>query len=66
MIVETRIINGQTVKVFSRDGKNFSTNPDELSTLEASMEKVESDSPFWDIPGKFRAEDAIEDAYEQF
>lgn len=44
-------ISGEKVTLYSRDGKNYSMNPDDLPSMEEADAKVERESLYWDIPG---------------
>lgn len=46
MIVKDVIIQGQRVRLFSRDGKNFSSDEHDLTRMEG--EAADPESPFWD------------------
>jgi hypothetical protein len=63
MIVEERMIAGHKVTLYSKDGKNFSSNPADLDPLEASAASVEAESPFWEDK---KVDDEPEASYEQF
>ena len=50
MFTKTRKIAGKTIQLYSRDGRNWSSNPDDLPALEYSANSIEPESPFWDLP----------------
>lgn len=54
ILSKVQTIGGTSVRLFSRDGINWSSNVDDLPNLEESSEVEKSDSPFWDIPKKPR------------
>lgn len=43
-------VNGKRVTLFTRDGKNYSSNKDELPVLEEASAQAPTESPFWDVP----------------
>lgn len=54
ILSKVQTIGGTSVRLFSRDGINWSSNIKDLPGLEKSSESEKSESPFWDIPKKHK------------